>query len=379
MQRQTEQRLAAEALERIDRRTVPQADGTMAVDGARYTSTAALAAENAVLFRRHPLLAAFGCEIARPGDYLALDIAGVPVLLVRDDDGAVHGLLNTCRHRGARLLDGAGSIRKAFACPYHGWTYDRCGVLRGLPGGEHFPGVTVGDARLVRFPAAERDGLVWLLLDPAGTLDLDVALDALGAELASYGLAGYRHRGSHAWTKRMNWKLGIDTFLEAYHVPVLHRGTIAKTLLGAIFLYEACGRHARLVAPRHGIEDQRSADPASWRLVPHAVIVYRLFPNAVLLSQGSHVELYRFFPDPERPDTTVCRLSFASPAGDSSARDWDEMLRLALGVLDREDFALMEGVQANLAAGVQREIVFGRNEIGLQNFHRMRDAALAAG
>ena len=43
MQRQTEQRLAAEALEPIDRRTVPQADGTMAVDGARYTSTAALA------------------------------------------------------------------------------------------------------------------------------------------------------------------------------------------------------------------------------------------------------------------------------------------------------------------------------------------------
>ena len=139
MQRQTEQRLAAEALEPIDRRTVPQADGTMAVDGARYTSTAALAAENAALFRRHPLLAAFGCEIARPGDYLA--------------------------------LDGAGSIRKAFACPYHGWTYDRCGVLRGLPGGEHFPGITVGEVSLVRFPAAERDGLVWLLLDPAGTLD----------------------------------------------------------------------------------------------------------------------------------------------------------------------------------------------------------------
>ena len=52
-------------------------------------------------------------------------------------------------------------------------------------------------------------------------------------------------------------------------------------------------------------------------------------------------------------------------------------MRLALGVLDREDFAVMEGVQANLAAGIQREITFGRNEIGLQNFHHMRDAALA--
>jgi len=57
-------------------------------------------------------------------------------------------------------------------------------------------------------------------------------------------------------------------------------------------------------------------------------------------------------------------------------RDWEEMMRLALGVLDNEDFAVMEGVQANLAAGIQREIVFGRNEIGLHNFHQERDAAL---
>ena len=50
---------------------------------------------------------------------------------------------------------------------------------------------------------------------------------------------------------------------------------------------------------------------------------------------------------------------------------------MALGVLDREDFAMMETVQSNLAAGLQREVMFGRNEIGLQNFHRVRDAALA--
>ena len=96
----------------------------------------------------------------------------------------------------------------------------------------------------------------------------------------------------------------------------------------------------------------------------------------MLVSQGPHVELVRFFPDPARPDTTMCRFSFASPADDASERDWEEMMRLALGVLDTEDFAVMEGVQANLAAGVQREIVFGRNEIGLQNFHQVRDDAM---
>ena len=377
MQPETERRLAAEALDRIGRRALPEAEAAMAVDGARYTSPAALAAEKEALFRRQPLPLAFGCEIAGPGDYLTLDIAGVPVLLVRGDDGAVRGLLNTCRHRGARLLDGTGQVGKAFACPYHNWTYDRCGVLRAQPGAEHFPDIAVGEIGLMRFPAEERDGLVWLLLDPEGSLDLDAALGPLGAEFASFGLGGYRHRGSHTWTKRMNWKLGVDTFLEYYHVPILHRGSIGKTLFGTVFLYEACGRHARLVAPRRSIEDQRGGDPATWRVLPHATIVYRLFPNAVLVSQGPHVELVRFFPDPERPDSTACRFSFASPADDRSERDWEEMMRLALGVLDSEDFAVMEGVQANLAAGIQREIVFGRNEIGLQNFHRMRDAALS--
>ena len=377
MQPETEQRLAAEALDRIGRRALPEADSAMPVDGTRYTCADALAAEIAALFKRQPLLAAFGCEIAAPGDYLTLDIAGVPVLLMRADDGTVRGLLNTCRHRGARLLDGAGQVGKAFVCPYHNWAYDRCGVLRAQPSAEHFPDIDVGETGLVRFPAEERDGLVWLLLDPAGRLDLDTALGDFGRELAAFGLADYRHRGSHTWTKRMNWKLGVDTFLEYYHVPILHRASIGKTLFGTVFLFEACGRHARLVAPRRSIEEQRAGDPAAWRVLPHATIVYRVFPNAVFISQGPHVELVRFFPDPARPDTTACRFSFASPAGDRSERDWDEMMRLALGVLDNEDFAVMEGVQANLAAGIQREIVFGRNEIGLQNFHTMRDAALS--
>ncbi len=376
MQHQTELRLAAEALDRIGRRALPEAPSAMAVDGTRYTCRTALADEIERLFRRHPLPVAFGCEVAQPGDYLTLDIAGVPVMLIRDDAGTVRGLLNTCRHRGARLLDGAGQVGKNFVCPYHNWTYDRCGLLTAQPGAEHFPDVVVGEESLVRFPTEERDGFVWLLLDPAGTLDLDEALGDFGAELAAFGLADYRHRGSHVWNKRMNWKLGVDTFLEYYHVPILHRASIGKTLFGTVFLYEACGRHSRLVAPRRSIMDQQGDDPTTWRVVPHATIVYRLFPNAVFVSQGPHVELARFFPDPVRPDTTVCRFSFASPAGDESERDWEEMMRLALGVLNNEDFAVMEGVQANLAAGVQREIVFGRNEIGLQNFHQVRDAAM---
>ncbi len=377
MQRETEQQLASEALDRIARRAIPQAASMMVVDGARYTATAALEAEDRTLFRRYPLPVALGCEVASPGAYLTLEIAGLPVLLVRDDAGVVHGLLNTCRHRGARLLSGEGSIGKAFACPYHGWAYDRCGVLRALPGCEHFPEVDVGGTRLVRFPAEDRDGLIWLLLEPAATQVPDPELGALESELSAYRLAAHVARGSHVWIKRMNWKLGVDTFLEIHHVAFLHRSTIAKALPDRAFLYEPFGRHARLVAPRRSIEEQRGNPAADRRLVPHATIIYRLFPNAVLVSQGPHMEFYRFFPDRRRPDTTTCRVTMVSPTSDTTDRNWDEALRLALGVLDQEDFAMMESVQANLAAEVQRQILFGRNEIGLQNFHRVRDAALA--
>lgn len=328
MQPETERRLAAEALDRIGRGALPEAEVAMPIDGRRYTCAAA------------------------PGDYVTLDIAGVPVLLMRANDGTVQGPLNTCRHRGARLLEGVGQVGKAFVCPYHNWAYDRCGVLRAPPASEHFPGIVVGQERLVRFPTEERDGLVWLLLDPAATLDLDEALGPLGPELAAFGLAGYHHRGSYDWTKRMNWKLGVDRYLprvlpRAHPAPRLHRQDALRHGLPL----------RGLRPPRRSIEDQRGSDPETWQVLPHATIVYRLFPN------------------PARSGVTSCRFSFASPADDASERDWEKMMRLALGMLDSEDFAVMEGVQANLAAGLQREIVFGRNEIGLQNFHEVRDAA----
>jgi len=376
MQEGTERRLAAEALDRLARGALPEADAVKTVDVGRYTCTDALVAEKATLFRHHPLPLAFGCEIAEPGDYLTLEVAGVPVLLMRGDDGTVRGLLNTCRHRGARLLDGAGRAGKTFLCPYHNWAYGRCGTLRAQTASEHFPDIAVGETGLVRFPTEERHGLVWLLLDPSGTLDLDAALGSLGPELAAFGLEGYRHHRSHVSTRRMNWKLGMDSSLECYHVPFLHRESVGNVVLGPVFLFEALGRHSRLVLPLPGILRQQGRDPETHRLVPYANISYRLFPNTLFISRGPRVELVCFFPDPERPDRAQCRSSFAWPADDDCARDREGTIRFVLRVRD-EDLSVMEGVQANLAAGVQREVVFGRNEIGLHNFHEVRDAALA--
>ncbi|MFM7120199.1 MAG: hypothetical protein ACKOZX_08135, partial [Gammaproteobacteria bacterium] len=41
------------------------------------------------VFRRVPLALALSCELREPGDYKAMDVAGVPVLISRDPAGEV--------------------------------------------------------------------------------------------------------------------------------------------------------------------------------------------------------------------------------------------------------------------------------------------------
>jgi phenylpropionate dioxygenase-like ring-hydroxylating dioxygenase large terminal subunit len=80
-------------------------------------------------------------SIPAPGDYMTFDIGPDSVVVLRDQAGAIHAYHNACRHRGARLVDGDGKCPGAITCPYHGWTYDLDGSLRGLPVRDSFPGL----------------------------------------------------------------------------------------------------------------------------------------------------------------------------------------------------------------------------------------------
>ena len=62
-------------------------------------------------------------------------------MVLRDRDGSIRAFHNVCRHRGARLLDGAGNCPATITCPYHGWTYRHDGGLIGMPVRDSFPGL----------------------------------------------------------------------------------------------------------------------------------------------------------------------------------------------------------------------------------------------
>src|SRR5205809_3414212 len=140
MRPETRAELARRLRHYLDAGTTAMAEAMFANPVSAYTSEERLALEKRVLFREHPLLIGLACRVAAPGDYLTDDDAGMPILVIRTAAGTLRAFANVCRHRGARVVDGCGSGKRALSCPYHGWTYDLDGRLYAVPVEARYPG-----------------------------------------------------------------------------------------------------------------------------------------------------------------------------------------------------------------------------------------------
>ena len=379
MQHTTQVALVRELLRHLDAGTTALAESAMRNRVDVYTDPDRFERERSMI-RRTPQFFGLSCRLPEPGSYATDDDAGIPVLLVRGDDGRVRSFLNVCRHRGSRVVSDQGLGRRTFACPYHGWTYDCRGRLAGVPDRESFAGIDLSDRNLVELPALEWGGMLWSTLDPSIALDPDRFLAGLGPELASYRFEDYVHYARRTLVRRMNWKMVIDTFLESYHFPVLHPKTVHPLFYSNLSLFEPFGPHLREVFPRRTIVELRDRPESDWDLVTHTAIIYVLFPSTVVVMQGDHVEIWRIFPESERWDSSVVHLDFYIPelAGTDSARGhWDRNLDLVLRTVEEEDFPNGEGIQAGFRADAQTEVVYGRNEPALQHWQRTITEALA--
>jgi phenylpropionate dioxygenase-like ring-hydroxylating dioxygenase large terminal subunit len=366
-------------LAHIAQRTTSLADEVYRLNVSDYTCSKQAALEQDAFFRRGPINVGLSCLLPHPGDSLTHDWTGVPILLVRQADGSLEAFLNVCRHRGARIAEGTGAGAQTFSCPYHGWTYGLDGRLVSRPGERAF-GACEKDASALRaLPVAERHGLIWVCPTPGGTIDLDGALDGLGVDLAGYRLEQYHHYQTRVLRKPINWKVAVDTFLEAYHIGVLHAETLGSILYPNIFSFRPFGKNLRLIGPRRSIDTMRAQPEHEWDLITHSVVISILFPNTVFIMQGDHVETWHMFPAGNGTDESAMYISLYTPEPartDSARRHWDRNMDLAIAVVEKEDFVVGAGIQRGFYSGAQDHIVFGRNEPGLQHYHRAIKRAL---
>jgi len=338
---------------------------------AAYTCPDRLAAERTLLDRA-PTVVGLSDLLPEPGSYAAVTVGSAPVVLTRDRDGQVHAMLNVCRHRGAEIASGCGTAA-LLTCPYHGWTYNFDGSLSARRRPAYFE--HLDEEGLVRLPVLEQHGLIWVSADPDGSIP-DEPLCGLEQDLAGLGLADHRLFTSTSFTRPINWKLVIDTFLEVYHVAVLHRATIDPLIHSDYSLFDPFGPHGRMIVTRKSIGELDSMPRDDWPFWPHTTIVWALQPNTILIYQQDHAQLYQAVPG-DHPGESDITVSIYVPQDTTWTDDhWQKNFDLLIEVTDTEDFVTCAGMQRGFEAGAQEFITFGTNEPLLAHYERELTALL---
>lgn len=189
-----------------------------------YTSEAFLKAELEHIFAKDWVCVGRSSSLPNAGDYLTYELAGQPIFVIRDGDGTLRAMANVCLHRMSTLLHGTGNS-KAIVCPYHAWTYNLDGRLRGAPAMTLNRAFCKENYRLPQVRCEEWLGMIMITLNPDAP-PVTSELAEVESLIEDFAVQDYveTFKETHVWDT--NWKILAENFMESYHLPVCHAATI---------------------------------------------------------------------------------------------------------------------------------------------------------
>jgi glycine betaine catabolism A len=328
-----------------------------------YFSEEIFARERERIFYREWFCVAREEQLREAGDYLALDVAGESVLLVRTCESGLAAFYNVCRHRGSQLVaDGShGRFTTGIRCPYHSWTYTLAGALRTAPFLDEGAGLTKGELSLHPIGVESWGGFIFLNLTPADAAGrgytLAAQLAALPERLCRYPLDELRTARRIVYQVQANWKVMLENYNECYHCgpvhPELCRLVPAFRQRGGAELdwergiphregawtFTQSGTSTR--SPFTGLNDDE-------RVRHKGELIY---PNLLLSLSAEHVAAFTLWPRGPEQTTIACEFLFhpgelAKPEFDPSdaVEFWD--------LVNRQDWTICESVQRGMRSRV---------------------------
>jgi choline monooxygenase len=336
------------------------------VPGAWYFDEEIYAAECRYVFGATWQMVGRSEQVAEPSSFLTADIAGEPVLVVRDEQGTLRAFHNVCRHRAAQVMNEPCGKVSRLRCRYHGWTYDLSGRLRGTP---EFDGVAEfdkGNNGLVPLTVASWGPLVFVHAGRPG-MGLGDFLAPLPERTASLGLERLHFVERREYVLQCNWKVFVDNYQDGgYHVNTVHPG-LAGALDYTHYRTEVLGNTCVQISP------MRQSDDATVGKVRTGENAYYwwIFPNLM-------VNIYQGVMDtnlvlPLGPDR--CRVIFDFYFERSEGEEARKYIADSIAVAHQvqiEDQTICEEVQRGLKS---RSYDTGRfsvkREAGGYQFHRL--------
>ena len=332
------------------RQPVARAHG---LPNAHYTDPQVFAEEREALIFSTWAGLAVEADVPEPGDAVPIDFLGQPLLLLRDREGAVRVFLNICRHRGMILVEEPRRIEGALRCPYHSWCYKLSGELVatphvGGPGHNTHPEVDRDALGLVEVRTHLWFGVVWVNVGGDAPPFEEVHADLL-RRWRDFDRPLHHGGADSRFELRVaaNWKLAVENYCEAYHLPWVHPGLNSYSRLEDHYNIEAPGLYSgqgTLVYRQLTAEDgTRFPDfeglPPMWETGAEYVAVY---PNVLLAAHRDHAYAMLIQPDGPGASREQVHLFYASPDADPALRARNAALWK--GVLE-EDIFVVEGMQ----------------------------------
>ncbi|HRQ65615.1 MAG TPA: aromatic ring-hydroxylating dioxygenase subunit alpha [Xanthomonadaceae bacterium] len=187
-----------------------------------YCAPHMVALDRRAVFDRSWQLVGHVARISGSGDHLVTEIAGLPVIVLRDEAGQVRAFHNVCRHRAGPLATADGCGARHLRCRYHGWTYGLDGVLRSAPEMQDAEGFEPASIRLPEMRVQVWQGLIFVAGGTAPPFAEFV--EGIDQRLGERGFDRYRLVRRVSYELACNWKVYVDNYLEGYHVPHIHPG-----------------------------------------------------------------------------------------------------------------------------------------------------------
>lgn len=299
-------------------------------------------------------------QVAQPGQFMTFDMAGFPIVVLRDGEGILRGFFNICRHRAAPILASACGQTTKLRCRYHGWTYDLRGQLRGTPEFEGVANFCRDENGLIPIEVATWGPLVSVRLRGGGPDFvhhlgplpdwISLCLDSLEfVERKTYDLA-------------CNWKVYVDNYLDGgYHINTVHP-ELAGMMDYSKYRTEVFETTSVQTSPLE-------TDAASVRR--GMAQYWYVFPNFMLNLYDDVMDTNIVLP----LGVDRCRVVFDFYFAKSGPASSDEFRHRSLHTAHRiqmEDVGICEEVQRGLASGVFDTGRFSvKREMAGYHFHRL--------
>jgi choline monooxygenase len=307
--------------------------------------------------------------ISDPETFFTADVAGEPIVVVRDKQGALRAFSNVCRHRAGPIALGSG-CKNVLRCSYHGWTYALDGRLIGTPDVEGVEFFDRGAMGMFPLRLETWEQFIFVNFDQEAA-PLSAYLGAIPEQARGFRFEGLQLAERRDYVIECNWKVYVDNYLEGYHIPIAHPG-LMREIDYAQYHTDTYRYYSQQFAPIRAMQPENTGErlytPGAG--LQEAMYLW-IFPNLMLNIYPDNIQTNLIVPLSQDKTLAIFEWFFHKVTSEKSK----ERVKRAITFSDevqQEDIGLCENVQRGLRSFTyDRGRYSVKRENGVHHFHML--------